>query len=379
MKILSFMNIERASALVTWLFVSSSALYYAFSQYGVSSHRPWLIVAVVVGIAACLSVVTRRDMPLPKWRIPLLIAMYLLAVGGLFLLPYSYLAIFLVIWSALLPYYAGWGTCLVVSVFAALPLGVIHTFYWQDPHAWLTAALFWTFNLFAMMMSNVAIKEKSAREKSEALNRQLTSTQQLIHQAGRQDERLRIARNIHDVLGHHLTALTIHLQVASHKANAAGQDEVKAHVDKCHSLAKLLLSDVREAVSDIRENAPLDWQQAVRALFKDLPRPSLQLSIADNVSIEDVSTADILLRCAQESLTNTIKHTQSAHLYVTLEKNQEGYSLTLQDEQVPTAKTIQLGNGLIGMSERIEEAGGSVKFSFNKHGFSTHILLPEPL
>ena len=167
--------------------------------------------------------------------------------------------------------------------------------------------------------------------------------------------------------------------MASHKAKGAGEDEVKTHVDQCHSLAKLLLSDVREAVSDIRENAPLDWQQAVRALFKDLPRPSLQLSIADNVSIEDVTTADILLRCVQESLTNTIKHTQSAQLQVTLDKSEKGYSLTLQDEQVPTAKTIQLGNGLTGMSERIEESGGSVKFSFNKHGFFTHVLLPEPV
>ena len=175
MKILSFINIERASALVTWLFVSSSALYYAFSQYGVSSHRPWLIVAAAVVLALCFSVVTRRDTSLPSWRIPLLIAMYLLAVGSLLLLPYSYLAIYLVVWSALLPYYLGWRTCLAVSVLAALPLGVIHTFYWQDPHAWLTAAMFWTFNLFAMMMSNVAIKEKSAREKSEALNRQLTT------------------------------------------------------------------------------------------------------------------------------------------------------------------------------------------------------------
>ncbi|WP_288388534.1 histidine kinase [uncultured Alteromonas sp.] len=359
--------------------MSSSALYYSFSHYGVSSPRPWLTCAVAGGIALCFSVVTRRDMSLPQWRIPLLVTMYVLSVASLFLLPYSYLAIFLVIWSALLPYYLAWKICLAVSVIAALPLGLIHSFYWQDSYALLTAALFWTFNLFAMMMSNVAIKEKMAREKSDELNRQLTSAQQLIRQAGQQDERLRIARNIHDVLGHHLTALTIHLQVASHKAKGAGEDEVKTHVDQCHSLAKLLLSDVREAVSDIRENAPLDWQQAVRALFKDLPRPSLQLSIADNVSIEDVTTADILLRCVQESLTNTIKHTQSAQLQVTLDKSEKGYSLTLQDEQVPTAKTIQLGNGLTGMSERIEESGGSVKFSFNKHGFFTHVLLPEPV
>lgn len=379
MKILKFFDFERTSALITWLFVSSSALYYSFSHYGVSSSRPWLTSAVVGGIALCFSVVTRRDMSFPQWRIPLLVTLYVLSVTSLFLLPYSYLAIFLVIWSALLPYYLAWKICLAVSVVAALPLGLIHSFYWQDSYALLTAALFWTFNLFAMMMSNVAIKEKMAREKSDELNRQLTSAQQLIRQAGQQDERLRIARNIHDVLGHHLTALTINLQVASHKANASGLDEVKAHVDQCHSLAKLLLSDVREAVSDIRENAALDWQQAVRALFKDLPRPSLQLSIADNVKIEDVTTADTLLRCVQESLTNTIKHTQSAQLCVSLTKHKNSYWLKLQDEQVQAESPVKKGNGLTGMLERVEQTGGTMKFGFNNQGFLIDILLPEPI
>ena len=331
----------------------------------------------MVGIALCFSVVTRRDMSLPQWRIPLLVTMYLLAVASLFLQPYTYLAIFLVIWSALLPYYLAWRKCLPVSVLAALPLGLIHTFYWQDSDAWLLAALFWTFNFFAMMMSNVAINEKLAREKSDELNRQLTSTQQLVRQAGQQDERLRIARNIHDVLGHHLTALTINLQVASLKAKGAGQDEVKAHVDQCHSLAKLLLSDVREAVSEIRENAALDWQQAVSALFTGLPRPRLQLSIADNVKVEDVRTADILLRCVQESLTNTIKHSQSAQFYVRLSKHKNSYLLTLQDEQSVTEKTIKQGNGLTGMAERVVQSGGVMKYGFNSQGFLIDILLPE--
>lgn len=377
MKILNFFNLERISAFITWVFVSSSALYYSFSYYGASSIRPWLTSSVVVGIALCFSVVTRRDMSLPQWRIPLLVTMYLLAVASLFLQPYTYLAIFLVIWSALLPYYLAWRKCLPVSVLAALPLGLIHTFYWQDSDAWLLAALFWTFNFFAMMMSNVAINEKLAREKSDELNRQLTSTQQLVRQAGQQDERLRIARNIHDVLGHHLTALTINLQVASLKAKGAGQDEVKAHVDQCHSLAKLLLSDVREAVSEIRENAALDWQQAVSALFIGLPRPRLQLSIADNVKVEDVRTADILLRCVQESLTNTIKHSQSAQLYVSLSKHKNSYLLTLQDEQSVTEKTMKQGNGLTGMAERVAQSGGVMKYGFNSQGFLIDILLPE--
>lgn len=144
----------------------------------------------------------------------------------------------------------------MISIPLALPTILIQGAVWQEQQAVLTGALFWAFKLFAMIMSNTAIKESKAREEADALNRQLLSTQQLMKQALTQDERLRIARNIHDVLGHHLTALTINLQVASRKADLLESTEsqaIKRQVEQSHSIAKLLLSDVREAISDIRE------------------------------------------------------------------------------------------------------------------------------
>ena len=61
-------------------------------------------------------------------------------------------------------------------------------------------------------MVNTATKEREAKEHANQLNRELLATQELLSQASKQAERVRIARNIHDLLGHHLTALTINLR-----------------------------------------------------------------------------------------------------------------------------------------------------------------------
>ena len=104
------------------------------------------------------------------------------------------------------------------------------------------------FNVFALIMVNTASKERQAEEYANQLNREFLATQKLLSQASKQAQRVRITRNIHDLLGHHLTALTINLQVASRIT----QGEAKEKVESYHFLAKLLLSDVREAVSEIR-------------------------------------------------------------------------------------------------------------------------------
>ncbi len=237
----------------------------------------------------------------------------------------------------------------MISIPLALPTILIQGAVWQEQQAVLTGALFWTFNLFAMIMSNTAIKESKAREEADALNRQLLSTQQLMKQALTQDERLRIARNIHDVLGHHLTALTtaltINLQVASRKADLLESTEsqaIKQHVEQSHSIAKLLLSDVREAISDIRENAAIDFSLAVNALIKDLPRPMVNLHIDDDLMLTNVRIADCLLRSMQEALTNVIRHTHAHYFSISLTHCNGAYNLLMQDSMVPHAADKKL-------------------------------------
>lgn len=160
------------------------------------------------------------------------------------------------------------------------------------------------FNVFALIMVNTASKERQAEEYANQLNREFLATQKLLSQASKQAQRVRITRNIHDLLGHHLTALTINLQVASRIT----QGDAKEKVESFHVLAKLLPSDVRKAVSEIRENSGVELKEALMALFENLPRLKIQLHYDDNLNINEVDTADTIIKCVQECLTNTLKH-----------------------------------------------------------------------
>jgi len=401
---LATMDIERASACITWMFVSGSALYFLSNHYTFMHWRTLTAAVIFIALAVSFVIVSRHEHDLPALRMPTLCVMYLLALASQLVVPYVYLAIFVVIWSAMLPYYLSWKTCIALSIPLAFPTVFIQSWVWHENQALLTGALFWTFNLFAMIMSNTAIKEAKAREEADALNRQLLSTQQLMKQALTQDERLRIARNIHDVLGHHLTALTINLQVASRKAGLLNDSEsqgIKQHVDRSHGIAKLLLSDVREAISDIRENAAIDFNLAVNALIKDLPRPHVDLHIDKNLSLTNVRIADCLLRSMQEALTNVIRHTQSPYFLMVLAQREGKYYLLLQDSNVrqnegankslnhiiehakvqqtnvDSSNPVVAGNGLQGMTERVNELNGTIHWKRSAEGFCIEIEIPE--
>lgn len=238
----------------------------------------------------------------------------------------------------------------------------------------LNSLLFWTFNLFALVMTNSRLQEQKAREAANEANRELLATQSLLSEATKQAERVRIARNIHDLLGHHLTALTINLQVASRLS----EGEVKDKIEQCHGLAKLLLSDVREAVSEIREKSNLQLKDALDSLIDDIPQIQVKLDYPEDLRIDDVTVATTILRCVQESLTNSLKHSNADHFSILLEEKDHKLLLRMRDNG-HASSTLGSGNGLEGIKERVKALGGSVSFSPGSDGFKTHIELPEPI
>jgi signal transduction histidine kinase len=250
-------------------------------------------------------------------------------------------------------------------------------------------------------MVSTTIKEKKSREMVERINRELVSTQQLLNQAAQQAERLRIARNIHDLLGHHLTALAINLQVAgrqtdSLQVNAASEGvklKVKESIEQCHSLSKLLLTDVREAVSDIRDKSSIELKSAISAISERLPNLKVEVEYANDVQIEDVNTADVVIRCIQESFTNSLKHSKATQIQVKFKQESNRVTIEIQDNgnaivtkagtrgrksniKVNTDKEIVSGNGLTGILERVNLLKGQAHFSLNEIGFHTQLSVP---
>lgn len=237
----------------------------------------------------------------------------------------------------------------------------------------MVSAIFLGLALFAYMASLVAMRHAQARDELRKVNSELRATQALLAENTRIAERVRIARELHDLVGHHLTALTLNLEVAGHLSEGKALE----HVQQAKTIAKLLLSDVREVVSELRTSDSVDLAEALQALVEGVPRPRIHLKLPPGLTAVDPRQAQVLLRCAQEIITNTVRHAQAGHLWLQLEETSQGLILSARDDGQGTAEAKQ-GNGLRGMAERLAQLGGHLEIdSQSGAGFSITAMLPR--
>jgi signal transduction histidine kinase len=241
--------------------------------------------------------------------------------------------------------------------------------------AFMQASLYFGFSTLMFVTSMVASQQAEEREELRQLNAELRATRALLAESTRIAERMRIARDLHDLVGHHLTALSLNLEVASHLTN----DTAREHVLKAQSTAKQLLADVREVVSELRQDDAIDLTQALRSLTEGVPGLTVHLSVPPRFGVEDPRRAQVLLRCAQEILTNTVRHAQARNLWLTFRHTgPDELCLEARDDgRGADGQGFRPGNGLRGMRERLAEFGGTVTFTGEPgSGFALTALLP---
>lgn len=372
--VLNRINLEWFSAFFTWALVSLSALLFMFN----SSHFSNLQIGTAAGLFLLFYLLwslTTRDRPFKRDRIVrggLIAAAYIAIVLLYFMVPYTYTAILGVILCCSLPLIMPFRYAMACSLLFSVPLWLIYTLYWQRENMLITTVLFWTFNLFALVMINAMVQAREAHAHSQQINRELLATQTLLTEATKQSERIRIARNIHDLLGHHLTALTIKLQVAQRLTRGQAKDEI----DDCHQLAKLLLSDVREAVSEIRSRSQIDLLSAIESLRLSTPQMQIEIDSSASVNISDVQQANAVLRAIQESITNSLKHAKADRFSIIISQTEQTLTVTLQDNGQSDNAEVIPGNGLTGIQERIHALNGTVNFRATTEGFITDLSIP---
>jgi len=248
---------------------------------------------------------------------------------------------------------------------------------WRTPgldavDALINTGFFLGISLFIFIGSLAAVREKQSRDELRKLNHELRAAQALLAQNTRIAERVRIARELHDLVGHHLTALTLNLEVVTHLVEGKSLE----HVQQAHSLAKLLLADVREVVSDMRRDDEVDLAEALRTLTEGVPAPKIHLDLPSEQLLMDPDRAQVLLRSAQEIFTNSVRHSQARNLWLRLSTAQDGFAMSARDDG-RGAKIIKPGNGLLGMRERLEALGGKLEMnSAPGAGFTLHLWMP---
>lgn len=360
-------KLQRAAGVVTWAAVTGFWLYlHRGSAATLSVALPLALLnlaAMWIAMGDCPGRSVRQNAAL--W-VQLLCA---LAMG--WLLPLSFMPIYTIIWIAMAASYYSLAVCwwLLAGVIAAW-FGIM-TVGWHYDDAIVTVILYGTFHLFALLSARNAQEAEDARQQVEALNRELLATQHLLSEASRQSERTRIARDLHDLLGHHLTALSLNLQIAEHLTSG----EAQRKVEQSRALARLLLSDVREAVSTLRQESAVDFTQAIRLLVDNVPQLDVELDIEDGLAIDDVEIAETLLRCVQEAITNTLRHSGAGRSWIRVWRKADHVHLEVRDDGVLEGE-LDEGHGFAGMRERLGQLRGSLKLDRVQQALRLQVDIP---
>ncbi len=370
----------RFAGLFTWGMVGIPLLYagwQGFDQSGLSqgSVSGWIFSYLAFGVLYLL-VTGHLNIYRRGWRDS--VSLFLLTLLAITVSYYSetglgsmLLAVIAGILPWLLPVRIG-SLWLVISHLLVIPVFIFSSdglTWWE---AFLQSLLYAGFSTFVFVTGYVAKQQAAAREEQRRLIAELRAARTLLAENSRVGERLRISRELHDLLGHHLTALSLNLEVAGHLSEGKAQE----HVRQSHALAKLLLSDVREAVSEMREGCAIDILAAIEPLVQPMPNLDIRLHADPGLTLEDSSVAQVILRCVQELITNTIKHARARKLELSLQKLDNLLILKSEDDGVGVA-LARLGNGLQGMKERVMALNGQLLIqSAPGHGFSVSITLP---
>lgn len=228
------------------------------------------------------------------------------------------------------------------------------------------------FQLFAVAAAQLVRREMAARDELARTNSELRATQVLLAQSARLAERLRIARDLHDIMGHTLTSLTIHLDVASRLTSGPAAE----HLACARSASGELLEQVRTVVSRMRSMQPTNLRAALEKLAEGTQGLlEVRLQVPADLAVPDPDRAETVIRCVQEVITNAVRHAHARELIIEVRAAGTGITITARDDG--RGGEFAAGSGLAGMRERFEMLGGTLSIrSAAGEGFTVEGTLP---
>lgn len=192
-------------------------------------------------------------------------------------------------------------------------------------------------------------------------------------------ERNRVASEIHDSLGHSLTALIMHLDFLENVVDK-DTEKTKVMISKCQSLARGSMEGLRRAVYALKEE---EHSKGLKTSINELIdnfiiNEGIKIRLTLEESIENISPdiKNIIYRTVQEGLTNGIRHGKATEISIDIFYKNDGIEFKIKDNGVGLEE-IAMGNGLGNIEKRIDLVGGRVTFSSRIHeGFSIDAYIP---
>ncbi|MGP4024567.1 sensor histidine kinase [Actinomadura sp. 3N407] len=238
---------------------------------------------------------------------------------------------------------------------------------WQTRAEYVSDLVMFTLGVvLAITMAAVAVRERQARVRLE----------QIMHEVealSAAQERNRLAREIHDSLGHHLTAIAVQLEKATAFADLDPSGAREA-VANARWSADRALTEVRHSVRTLGRR-PFHLTDALTELIDHLNDARLTITLDVTGTEEGPLTSQMALyRAAQEALTNACRHSGAANVRLSLAYEDAGANLTVADDG--HGFDLREGFGLRGMRERIEQLDGRLDLASTPAGTTISARVP---
>jgi signal transduction histidine kinase len=316
---------------------------------------------------------TGADRPNHRRRIAVVVSVLIATTFGLMALGVSNVTAILLIMIAVV-LASNYGPRLTAATLLLVNVGFygIAHWLWHVTDALFLVLIYGSFEAFAAVSSSARTRSEAAAVELRRVNAELLATRALLAESARDSERLRVSRELHDVTGHKLTALNLNLELLRHDSELSARRELAI----ASQLGDELLSDIRAVVSRLRHDDGIDLREALQRLAEPFPQPSILIDVHDGLRVRSTATAEVLLRAAQEGLTNSVRHAGAQHAWVSLRPGPDRIELIVEDDG-PYTGSHTAGNGLTGLRERVEGLGGRVGIDrSNSGGFRLTVFVP---
>ena len=203
-------------------------------------------------------------------------------------------------------------------------------------------------------------------------NQDLVNLQTEIKESARFEERYRLSRELHDAAGHYLTSLSIQLEIALHRASEAALPSIT----RAQLITRVLLAEIRESVSAWREDDETrDLSAALKRLLRDVTGVQVHFETGGDLMRIPPLVAHGLYRCAQEAVTNVLRHSKARNLWIRLVQQGAVVQLAIKDDGQGCSELTE-GNGLLGIQSRVKEMHGTLAFPPGNEGFVVALSVP---
>jgi two-component system sensor histidine kinase DesK len=197
--------------------------------------------------------------------------------------------------------------------------------------------------------------------------------EQLAHMAVT-EERLRFARDLHDILGQSLSVLVLKSELVARQIPEDTDEATRQEVRDIAQVARKSLNDVREAVEGYRRAT---LQAEISSARTALRAAGIGLLVEDNVGVLPPEQDGVLAWCLREAVTNVVKHSGAKRCEVRLSGENGSAMLDIKDDGVG-ADSLRGGSGLAGMRERIDLVGGTLDVTRGDGGLRLRVTVPRP-